>query len=65
MRTGAIQLNSTDDTDRNKFGSVHTSGLVQCVFLDGHVHGLRPDIAVAVLKALSTIGGGEVVPDDE
>jgi hypothetical protein len=29
------------------------------------VRGLRPDIAVAVLKALSTIGGGEIVPDDE
>jgi prepilin-type processing-associated H-X9-DG protein len=53
-----------DDPDREKFGSVHSGGLVQCVFLDGHVHGLRPDMAVAVLKALCTIGGGEVVPDD-
>ena len=53
-----------DDTSREKFGSSHAGGLVQCVFLDGHVRGLRPDIAVAVLKALSTIGGGEVVPDD-
>ena len=54
-----------DDTDRTKFGSSHSGGLVQAVFLDGHVRGLRPDIAVAVLKALSTIGGGEIVPDDE
>ncbi len=54
-----------DDTDRNKFGSSHTGGLMQCVFLDGHVHGLRPEMAVEVLKALCTIGGGEVVPDDE
>ena len=54
-----------DDPDRSKFGSSHSGGLVQAVFLDGHVRGLRPDIAVAVLKALSTIGGGEIVPDDE
>ena len=40
-----------DDTNRDKFGSSHSSGLVQAVFLDGHVRGLRPDIAVAVLKA--------------
>ncbi len=54
-----------EDTDREKFGSSHAGGVVQCVFLDGHVRGLRPDIAVAVLKALSTIGGGETVPDNE
>jgi prepilin-type N-terminal cleavage/methylation domain-containing protein/prepilin-type processing-associated H-X9-DG protein len=54
-----------DDKDRNKFGSSHSGGLVQCVFLDGHVRGLRPEVAVAVLKALSTIGGGEVGLDDE
>ena len=54
-----------DDTDRKKFGSSHSGGLVQAVFLDGHVRGLRPDIAVAVLKAMSTIGGGEIVPDDD
>jgi hypothetical protein len=35
------------------------------VFLDGHVRGLRPDIALAVLKAFSTISGGEVVPDTD
>ena len=51
--------------DRKKFGSSHSSGLVQAVFLDGHVRGIRPDIAVAVLKALSTIGGGEIIPDGD
>ncbi len=56
---------SIDDKDRNKFGSMHSGGLVQAVFLDGHVRGLKPDIALAVLKALSTIGGGEIVPGDE
>jgi prepilin-type N-terminal cleavage/methylation domain-containing protein/prepilin-type processing-associated H-X9-DG protein len=54
-----------DDKDRTKFGSVHSGGVVQAVFLDGHVRGFKPDIAVAVLKALSTIGGGEVVPDED
>jgi prepilin-type N-terminal cleavage/methylation domain-containing protein/prepilin-type processing-associated H-X9-DG protein len=54
-----------DDKDRNKFGSSHGAGLVQCVFLDGHVRSLRPDIAVSVLKALCTIGGGENVTDDD
>jgi prepilin-type N-terminal cleavage/methylation domain-containing protein/prepilin-type processing-associated H-X9-DG protein len=56
---------SIDDPDKYKFGSSHSNGIVNAVFLDGHVRGLQPDIAVAVLKALSTIGGGEIVPDDE
>jgi prepilin-type N-terminal cleavage/methylation domain-containing protein/prepilin-type processing-associated H-X9-DG protein len=56
---------SIDDEDPHKFGSLHSSGLAQAVFLDGHVKGIRPDIVVPVLKALSTIGGGEIVPDDE
>ncbi|MEX0613313.1 MAG: DUF1559 domain-containing protein [Pirellulales bacterium] len=54
-----------DDKDRTKFGSSHTGTLVQFVFLDGHVRGLRPDIALAVLKALSTISGSEVLPDGD
>ena len=53
-----------DDPDKEKFGSSHSSGTVQCVFLDGHVAGLHPDMNLDVLKALSTIGGGEVVPTD-
>src|SRR3954447_20293168 len=47
-----------DDPDKEKFGSSHSSGTVQFVFLDGHVAGLHPDMAIDVLKALSTIGGG-------
>jgi prepilin-type N-terminal cleavage/methylation domain-containing protein len=53
-----------DDPDKTKFGSAHR-GIVQFVFLDGHVRALRTDIAVAALKALSTIGGGEVTPDQD
>jgi prepilin-type N-terminal cleavage/methylation domain-containing protein/prepilin-type processing-associated H-X9-DG protein len=54
-----------DDPDKEKFGSSHSSGTVQCVFLDGHVAGLHRDIELNVLKALSTIGGGETVPDNQ
>jgi prepilin-type N-terminal cleavage/methylation domain-containing protein/prepilin-type processing-associated H-X9-DG protein len=54
-----------DDNTNSKFGSTHSGGIVQAAFLDGHVRGFKPDIAVAVLKAVSTIGGGEIVPDDE
>jgi prepilin-type N-terminal cleavage/methylation domain-containing protein/prepilin-type processing-associated H-X9-DG protein len=54
-----------DDADNSKFGSSHAGSLIQFVFLDGHVRGLRPDIALTVVKALSTIGGSEIVSDDE
>jgi prepilin-type N-terminal cleavage/methylation domain-containing protein/prepilin-type processing-associated H-X9-DG protein len=54
-----------DDPDKEKFGSSHSSGAVQCVFLDGHVAGLNRDMEVNVLKALSTIGGGETVTDNQ
>ena len=54
-----------DDTEREKFGSSHSNGTVNAVFLDGHVRGLQPDIELPVLKSLSTIGGGEIVQDDE
>ena len=54
-----------DDTDNTKFGSVHTGQLIQFVFLDGHVRGLRPDISLAILQALSTIGGAEIASEDD
>lgn len=54
-----------DDPDRTKFGSAHSSGVVQFVFLDGHVDALPADTSVEVLKAVSTIGGGEIVPDEQ
>jgi prepilin-type processing-associated H-X9-DG protein len=60
--TGLAQ--GPDDEGPEKFGSSHSGGLVQAVYLDGHVGGLRPDIATVVLKAISTIGGNEVVPDE-
>jgi prepilin-type N-terminal cleavage/methylation domain-containing protein/prepilin-type processing-associated H-X9-DG protein len=54
-----------EDTSAEKFGSSHSGGIVQTVFLDGHVRGLRPEVALVVLQAMSTIGGGELVPDEE
>jgi prepilin-type N-terminal cleavage/methylation domain-containing protein len=51
-----------DDPDRMKFGSEHPS-VVQFVYLDGHVDALDKDISKDTLKALSTIGGDEVVPE--
>jgi prepilin-type N-terminal cleavage/methylation domain-containing protein/prepilin-type processing-associated H-X9-DG protein len=54
-----------DDPDRTKFGSAHASGVVQCVFLDGHVSGLESDTETDALKGLSTIGGGEIVPETD
>lgn len=44
------------------FGSEH-SNVVQFVFMDGHAEPLALTIDVEVLKALSTIGGGEVVAE--
>jgi prepilin-type processing-associated H-X9-DG protein len=55
---------SLDDPSREKFGSSHASGTVQFVFLDGHVAGLHSGMEVAVLEALSTIGGGEVTTNE-
>jgi prepilin-type N-terminal cleavage/methylation domain-containing protein/prepilin-type processing-associated H-X9-DG protein len=63
--TGGGLATGPDDPANDKFGSAHVGSLVQFVFLDGHVRGMNPDVAIAVLKALSTIGGGEIVPDDD
>jgi prepilin-type N-terminal cleavage/methylation domain-containing protein/prepilin-type processing-associated H-X9-DG protein len=51
-----------DDPDKSKFGSEHSS-VVQFAYLDGHVEALDKGISIDTLKALSTIGGDEVVPD--
>jgi prepilin-type N-terminal cleavage/methylation domain-containing protein/prepilin-type processing-associated H-X9-DG protein len=48
------------DYPDERFGSAH-SGVVQFVFLDGHVDALATDIATPTLLGLSSIGGGEVL----
>jgi prepilin-type processing-associated H-X9-DG protein len=43
-----------------KFGGVHP-GVTMFVYLDGHAEGLSNDTEIEMLKALSTIGGQEVI----
>lgn len=47
---------------RFQFSSHHTGG-VQFVYCDGHVDFIRDDGDVQTLKALTTIAGGEVLPE--
>ncbi|HJS09239.1 MAG TPA: DUF1559 domain-containing protein [Pirellulales bacterium] len=49
-----------DDDESHTFGSLH-SGVVQFVFLDGHVDAVSNDIDDDALIGMSTIGGGEVI----
>ncbi len=44
------------------WGSLHGSNLIQFVFGDGHVQAVSPTIDLTIFAALSTIAGGEVVP---
>ena len=50
------------DYPDERFGSSH-SGIVQFVYLDGHVDGLSTDTDASMLRALSTVGGQEIVSD--
>jgi prepilin-type N-terminal cleavage/methylation domain-containing protein/prepilin-type processing-associated H-X9-DG protein len=45
------------------WGSLHTGGGINFVFCDGSVHSIQPSIDMNVFMALSTIAGGEVIPD--
>ncbi|MFO0790801.1 MAG: DUF1559 domain-containing protein [Pirellulales bacterium] len=40
--------------------SLHSGGLIQCVYADGHVDALSPETDRLVWQALATINGGEV-----
>jgi prepilin-type N-terminal cleavage/methylation domain-containing protein len=63
--TGNGLATGLDDPDKEKFGGNHSAGVVQFVYLDGHVGGLHPGMSIDVLKALSTIGGGEVASEGD
>jgi prepilin-type N-terminal cleavage/methylation domain-containing protein len=52
-----------EDPSRTKFGCEH-AGIVQFVFLDGHVKGLSIDIGANVLNMLGAVADGGVLPDD-
>jgi prepilin-type N-terminal cleavage/methylation domain-containing protein len=45
------------------WGSLHAGGLIQFVYGDGSVRGITQSIDLRVLAALSTVGGGEVIPN--
>ena len=55
------QRNRVDNSDHTaeRFGGPHP-GVVMFAYLDGHVAPLAIDIDIEILKALSTIAGGEV-----
>jgi prepilin-type processing-associated H-X9-DG protein len=44
------------------WGSLHTAG-INFLFADGHVRSISQSIDMNVFMALSTIAGGEVIPD--
>jgi prepilin-type N-terminal cleavage/methylation domain-containing protein/prepilin-type processing-associated H-X9-DG protein len=58
--TGNGLATGPTDTSAAKFGSVHT-GIVNFLFLDGHVTAIDDAISPTDLIALSTIAGGEQV----
>jgi prepilin-type processing-associated H-X9-DG protein len=45
------------------WGSFHAANLIQFVYCDGHVGSVPMTIDPIVFSALSTIAGGEVIPD--
>ena len=51
-------------THRSYFGSLHLGDIVPFVHVDGSVHALRKSVDLAVYRALSTIGGDEIVDGD-
>jgi prepilin-type N-terminal cleavage/methylation domain-containing protein/prepilin-type processing-associated H-X9-DG protein len=54
---------SKSDPSNVKFGSEHP-GVVQFVFLDGHVKALRTSIEAHILTLLGCIGDDQIVPED-
>src|SRR5262249_54484460 len=45
------------------WGSLHAGGQINFLFADGHVRGISAGIDQRVFAALSTVAGGEVIPD--
>ena len=50
-----------EDDDDEVFGGPHP-GVTLFVYLDGHTDSVSNDVNVETLKALSTVGGGEIIP---
>ncbi|HEV3143040.1 MAG TPA: DUF1559 domain-containing protein [Gemmataceae bacterium] len=53
----------TENWCKYGWGSLHTSNQISFLFGDGHVRSIGLDIDMNVFMALSTIAGGEVIPD--
>jgi prepilin-type N-terminal cleavage/methylation domain-containing protein/prepilin-type processing-associated H-X9-DG protein len=45
------------------WGSTHTNGAINFLYGDGSVHPIQRTIAINIFMALSTIDGGEVIPE--
>jgi prepilin-type N-terminal cleavage/methylation domain-containing protein len=52
-------------THRSYFGSMHLGDTVPFVYVDGSVHALSKSVDSSLYRALSTIGGDEVVDGDQ
>jgi prepilin-type processing-associated H-X9-DG protein len=45
------------------WGSLHGGGAINFLFGDGSVRSITQDVDLGILGALSTIAGGEVIPE--
>ncbi|WP_428304320.1 DUF1559 domain-containing protein [Lacipirellula sp.] len=61
--TGGGIAAGPDTPARDVFGSEH-NGLMQCVFLDGHVRGIKNDVDLQTFNAVGTIAGDETFSED-
>jgi prepilin-type N-terminal cleavage/methylation domain-containing protein/prepilin-type processing-associated H-X9-DG protein len=54
---------TTENYCKYGWGSTHTNGAINFLFGDGSVHPIQRTIDTNIFMAMSTIAGGEVVPD--
>jgi prepilin-type N-terminal cleavage/methylation domain-containing protein/prepilin-type processing-associated H-X9-DG protein len=64
IASGPYDPRRRDERPDNRFGGPH-SGIVQFVFLDGHVEGISRDIETRELMLLSSIGDEGFIPERE
>ena len=62
--TGEGLADGPDDAENDVFGGPHP-GVTLFVYLDGHTDAVANDIQLETFKALSTVGGGEVVGESQ
>jgi prepilin-type processing-associated H-X9-DG protein len=59
----ACSAQITENYCKYGWGSLHSNNLINFLFGDGHVRTVSPGIQLDIFQALSTIAGGEKVPD--